>query len=244
MFFSKYVNPTSEEANIIVKYIIDNKDSIDDANILMFLKKVGDQKSLLKEIILRNIDNENNEMTVTVAQIVASDFETDNDIMQLLSLEGWNWFENSVNRLSLNCTLNKESEKLKKIYRECRDHNYELNSCYATYNFIILQAEVNGVVERLKYYMTNNIDTYVYRLIITPLKTRLKRDQALADKMFEEILKEKDPRIRTGFYSILTSAGVKSAGLREWRDHQYEHLNEYGYDMVANRDRKLIVALQ
>lgn len=244
VFFSKYVNPTSEEANIIVKYIIDNKDSIDDANILMFLKKVGDQKSLLKEIILRNIDNENNEMTVTVAQIVASDFETDNDIMQLLSLEGWNWYENSVNRLSLNCTLNKESEKLKKIYRECRDHNYELNSCYATYNFIILQTEVNGVVERLKYYMTNNIDTYVYRLIITPLKTRLKRDQALADKMFEEILKEKDPRIRTGFYSILTSAGVKSAGLREWRDHQYEHLNEYGYDMVANRDRKLIVVLQ
>ena len=244
VFFSKYVNPTSEEANIILEYVSNHKEIIDDANILMFLKKVGGQKSLLKEIVLRNIDNENDEMTAAVAQIVASDFETDDDILQVLNLDGWKWFDNSVNRLSLNCSLNKNADKLKKIYRECKHYNYELNRCYGTYNFIISQAEVKGIVERLKYYMAQNIDTYVYRLIDIPLKIRLKRDQTLADKMLDELLKEKDPRIKAGFYSILTSACVKTAELREWRDNQREYLNEYGYDISANRDRKLIVTMQ
>jgi hypothetical protein len=35
LFFSKYVNPTSEAARIIVNYLIENKDKIDDANILL-----------------------------------------------------------------------------------------------------------------------------------------------------------------------------------------------------------------
>lgn len=38
---------------------------------------------------------------------------------------------------------------------------------------------------------------------------RLKRDKATADKLYEELLQTEDPRIRVGFYSVLSSAGVK-----------------------------------
>lgn len=43
---------------------------------------------------------------------------------------------------------------------------------------------------------------------------RLKRDKATADKLYEELLQTEDPRIRVGFYSVLSSAGVKSVELR------------------------------
>ena len=81
-------------------------------------------------------------------------------------------------------------------------------------------------------------------MIVTPLTARLKRDKATADKLYEELLQTEDPRIRVGFYSILSSAGVKSVELRDWREHQYQHLDEYGLDIVLIRDRKLIVIVQ
>ncbi|MDE8697822.1 hypothetical protein PZH42_27595, partial [Bacteroides cellulosilyticus] len=37
VFFSKYFNTTSDAARIIVKYLNENRDNIDDANILLFL---------------------------------------------------------------------------------------------------------------------------------------------------------------------------------------------------------------
>lgn len=244
VFFSKYVNPASEAAKIIVNYVNDNKDKINDASIMLFLKRVEGQRPLLKELVLANVDNEDNEMTASVAQIVASDFDTDEDIKQMLKLDGWRWHVNSFNRVSLNCSLNTNIDKLAGIYREYKANNYYLDNGYSSYNFIFSLADEDTVFKKLKYYMTDLFDTIVYRLIVNPLVLRLKRDKALADKIYEELIVDKDPRIRMGFYSLLSAAGVKSAELREWRNHQHEHLREYGHDIMLNRDRQLIVAMQ
>lgn len=244
VFFSKYVNPASNTAKILVKYIIENMDKIDDANILMFLKKVEDQKPLLKELVIKNIDNENNEMTAAVAQIIASDFDKDEEIMQMLRLDNWNSFDVSFNRVLLNCLLNTNKDKLKEIYSDYKVNNYQLNNSFASYNFIFSLADENAVIKNLKYYLTELLDTFVYRIILNPLMLRLKRDEVLVDKIYEELLRTDDPRIRVGFYSLLSSAGVKSVELRNWQDHQHENLYEYGHDMVINRDRQLIATLQ
>lgn len=244
VFFSKYVNPTSEAARIIVKYLSENKDKIDDANILLFLKKVGNQKPLLKELILANIDKTNNEMSATVAKIIASDFDKDVDIQELLKLDEWRWYDDSINRISLNCSLNTNVDNLKKIYNEYRENKFGLDNSYASYNFIFSMIDENKVVDNLKYYLTELQDTFVYRLIVNPLTVRLRRDKKTADVLLNELLQTDDARIRVGFYSILSSAGVKSPELREWRTQQHEHLDEYGHDIVANRDRKLIKCIQ
>lgn len=244
VFFSKYINPTSDAARIIVKYLNENRDNIDDANILLFLMKVGNQKQLLKELVIENIDNTNSEMSATLAQIIDTEFDKDEDIKQLLKLEEWKWHNDSFNRISINCSLNTNVEKLKEIYNEAKENKYELTNYYASYNFIFSMMDENNVVEKLKYYLTKLQDAFVYRMIVAPLTVRLKRDKATADKLYEELLQPEDPRIRVGFYSILSAAGVKSVELRDWREHQYQHLDEYGHDIVLNRDRKLIVIVQ
>lgn len=244
VFFSKYINPTSDAARIIVKYLNENRDNIDDANILLFLMKVGNQKQLLKELVIENIDNTNSEMSATLAQIIDTEFDKDEDIKQLLKLEEWKWHNDSFNRISINCSLNTNVEKLKEIYNEAKENKYELTNYYASYNFIFSMMDENNVVEKLKYYLTKLQDAFVYRMIVAPLTVRLKRDKATADKLYEELLQTEDPRIRVGFYSILSAAGVKSVELRDWREHQYQHLDEYGHDIVLNRDRKLIVIVQ
>ena len=244
VFFLKYINTTSDAARIIVKYLNENRDNIDDANILLFLMKVGNQKQLLKELVIANIDNTNSEMSATLAQIIVTEFDKDEDIKQLLKLEEWKWHDDSFNRISINCSLNTNVENLKEIYSELKENKYELTNCYASYNFIFSMMDDNKVVENLKYYLTKLQETFVYRMIVTPLTMRLKRDKATADKLYEELLQTEDPRIRVGFYSVLSSAGVKSVELRGWREHQYQHLDEYGHDIVLNRDRKLIVIVQ
>ena len=241
VFFSKYVNSTSDAAKCIVKYLGDNKDKIDDANILLFLKKVGDQKTLLKELIMANIDNANNEMSATVARIIASDFSKDEDIKQLLKLDDWKEMIEPINRVSHNCSLNTNVNKLKEIYAEYKGNGYRLDNSYASYNFIFSMMDENEVVANLKYYLTELQDTFIYRIIVTSLLVRLKRDKAIADKLFDEMLLTDDQRMRIGFYSILSSAGVKSAELREWRLHQRKNLDEYGHvDAVANLSLILI----
>ena len=244
VFFSKYVNPTSEAANIIVRYLKEHKDKIDDANILLFIKKVGNQESFLKELIKANIDNTNSEMSATVAQIIASGFDKDEDIQELLKLDEWKWYEHSFNRVSLNCSLNTNVERLRELFGEYKENKYNLDSNYASYNYIFSMIDENKVVENLKYYLTELQDTFVYRMVVTPLTVRLKRDKATADILYEELIHTEDPRIRVGLYSILKSAGVKTAELRDWREHQHEHLNEYGHDIVWNRDRQLMVIVQ
>lgn len=244
VFFSKYINPTSDAARIILKYLNENRDKINNANILLFLMKAGDQKQLLKELIIANIDNTNSEMSATLAQIIVSEFGKDEDIKQLLTLEEWKWHDDSLNRISINCSLNTNEEKLKEIYNEAKENKYELTNSYAIYNLIFSMMDENNVVENLKYYLTKLHKTFVYRMIVTPLIVRLKRDKATVDKLYEELLQTEDPRIRVGFYSILSSAGVRSVELRDWRKHQYQHLDEYGHDIVLNRDRKLIVIVQ
>ena len=244
VFFSKYINPTSDAARIIVKYLNENRDNIDDTNILLFLMKVGNQKQLLKELVIANIDNTNSEMSATLAQIIVNEFDKDEDIKQLLKLEEWKWHDDSFNRISINCSLNTNVEKMKEIYSELKENKYELTNCYASYNFIFSMMDDNKVVENLKYYLTKHQEAFVYRMIVTPLTVRLKRDKATTDKLYEELLQTEDPRIRVGFYSVLSSAGVKSIELRDWREHQHQHLDEYGHDIVLNRDRKLIVIVQ
>ena len=244
VFFSKYVNPTSEAANIIVRYLKEYKDKIDDANILLFIKKVGNQNPFLKELIRANIDNTNNEMSATVAQIIASGFDNDEDIQKLLKLDEWNWYEHSFNRVSLNCSLNTNVERLRELFGEYKENKYNLDSNYASYNFIFSMIDENKVVENLKYHLTELQDTFVYRMVVTPLTVRLKRDKAIANILYEELIHTEDPRIRAGFYSILKSAGVKTAELRDWREHQHQHLNEYGHDIMLNRDRQLMVIVQ
>ena len=183
-------------------------------------------------------------MSATLAQIIVTEFNNDEEIKQLLKLEEWKWNDDSFNRISINCSLNTNVERLKEIYNEARENKYEMTDYYASYNFIFSMMDKNKVVEKLKYYLTQLQDTFVYRMIVTPLTVRLKRDKATADKLYEELLQTEDPRIRIGFYSILSSAGVKSVELRDWREHQYPHLDEYGHDIVLNRDRKLIVIVQ
>lgn len=244
VFFSKYVNPASDAAKVIVTYLSENKDKIDDANILLFLKKVGNQKPLLKELIMVNIDNANNEMSATVAKIIASDFDKDEEIKQLLCLDDWKEMMDPINRISHNCSLNTNVDKLNEIYTDYKEHDYSLDNSYASYNFIFSMMDENKVVANLKYYLTDLQDSFVYRLVVTPLLVRLKRDKATADKLFDELLHADDPRLRIGYYSILSSAGVKSAELREWRLHQHKNLDDYGHDIVKNRDRKLIVTIQ
>lgn len=183
-------------------------------------------------------------MSATVAQIIASDFDKDEDIQNLLKLDEWKWYESSFNRVSLNCFLNANVEKLKALFNEYKENQYGLKNDYVSYNFICSMTDENKVIENLRYYLTELQDSFVYRMIVTPLTVRLKRDKAMADKLYEELLLTDDPRIRVAFYSLLSSAGVKSTELRNWREHQYEHLNEYGHDIVLNRDRKLIVTLQ
>lgn len=161
-----------------------------------------------------------------------------------MTLEEWKWLDDSFNRISINCSLNTNEEKLKEIYNEAKENKYELTNSYAKYNFIFSMMDENNVVENLKYYLTKLQKTFVYRMIVTPLIVRLKRNKATVDKLYEELLQTEDPRIRVGFYSILSSAGVKSVELRDWREHQYQHLDEYGHDIVLNRDRKLIVIVQ
>ena len=240
VFFSKYVNPTSNEARILVNYFEDNKDRIDDANILLFLKRVGGQKALLKELVIANIDNTNNEMSATLAQIIASDFDKDEDIRRLLLLDEWDYRKDSINRVSLNCSLNTNDNRLKAIFAEYKEVNYELSYCYASFNFLFSLSTIDKVVENLKYYLTNLRDSFVYRLIRTPLISRLKRDKEMVDRMYEELMQTEDPRVRVAFYSILLASGVRSAELRDWRKHQHEYLAEYGYDIVQNRERRLM----
>ena len=206
--------------------------------------KVGNQKQLLKELVIANIDNTNSEMSATLAQIIVNEFDKDEDIKQLLKLEEWKWHDDSFNRISINCSLNTNVEKMKEIYSELKENKYELTNCYASYNFIFSMMDDNKVVENLKYYLTKHQEAFVYRMIVTPLTVRLKRDKATTDKLYEELLQTEDPRIRVGFYSVLSSAGVKSIELRDWREHQHQHLDEYGHDIVLNRDRKLIVIVQ
>lgn len=244
VFFSKYVNPASDAAKVIVTYLSENKDKIDDANILLFLKKVGNQKPLLKELIMANIDNANNEMSATVAKIIASDFGKDEEIKQLLCLDDWKEMMDPINRISHNCSLNTNVDKLNEIYTDYKEHDYSLDNSYASYNFIFSMMDENKVVANLKYYLTDLQDSFVYRIILTPLMVRLKRDKAIADKLFNEMRLTDDQRMRIGYYSILSSAGVKSAELREWRLHQHKNLDDYGHDIVKNRDRKLIVTIQ
>lgn len=244
VFFSKYINPTSDAARIIVKYLNENRDNIDDANILLFLMKVGNQKQLLKKLVIANIDNTNSEMAATLAQIIVTEFDKDEDIKQHLKLEQWKLHDGSFNKISINCSLNTNVEKLKEIYNESKKNKHQLTNSYASYNFIFSMMEENKVVENLKYYLTELQDAFAYRMIVTPLTVRLKRDKATADKLYEELLQTEDPRIRVGFYSVLSSAGVKSVELKDWREHQYQHLDEYGHDIVLNRDRKLIVIVQ
>lgn len=73
---------------------------------------------------------------------------------------------------------------------------------------------------------------------------RLKRDKETADMMLEELLHTEDSRARVALYSILSSAGVKSAELRDWREQQHDNLEQYGYDIVQNRERKLLAVVQ
>lgn len=244
VFLSQYVNPVTEDAKVIVNYINDNKDKIDDANILLFLKKIGGQKELLKELVMEQIDKGNSEITATLAKIVASDFANDDDIKQKMALDDYHWCGGSLGRVSLNCLLNTNTTKTKEIYKEVRGYPYPLENSFATYNFFITQEDTGDVMRRIKRCLVGAYSDYVSQMVISTIMTRLNRDKDLVELIFDELVATDDQNIKVGYYSLLSSAGVKPEELISWREQQQERLDEYGRDIVRNRNRRLKAVLQ
>ena len=71
---------------------------------------------MLKELVMAHIDKGDSDINATVAQIIASDFSEDEDIQQRLSLDDWHWYDNSINRVSLNCSLNTSHRYIRTYY--------------------------------------------------------------------------------------------------------------------------------
>lgn len=243
VFFAKYAQSGSEAAEVIAKYIENNKDKVEDASLLMFIKRMGGRRQLLKELVIANIDKGNDEIAAVVEEIIVSEFKNDEEIKQLLSLDGWVLFRDSFNRVSLSCTLNTNMDKLKAIYQECKEVHYEIGNSYADINFYFSSAPVDRIVENLDYFLIRQKSLFVYKMTIMLLTKRVKRDAELADKIFGELMASDNTRMMVALYSLLISAGVKTVELRDWRNQQHECLYEYGHDVQHNRDRQMIAVM-
>ena len=235
-FFAKHSAKSSPTYPYIMDFISNNANTIKNNSIISFLSRTSPTSPILKDILLRFINNEERSKGILAGRLLGTNFKNDsqvyNDVIKVQNI-----YDNG--KIMALCTGWSKEPILKDMFNEIVKSQYQVDN-YVGYNLKFLFRDVNNLTEFLKGIFTNTNDTILHhKYFYIPLIERLKRDKDFSLAIKRLLLSSDSINEKISYYNLLSQANMVDEDVTLWKNKITDFKSDFGYDIVSNKTVRL-----
>ncbi|MFW9989297.1 MAG: NACHT domain-containing protein [Candidatus Odinarchaeota archaeon] len=233
-FWAKYSGTSSSTYPYIIDFINKNIDSIDNVELLDFLRRTAPMSSLLKNIALRLIDTDNSGAAVYSGKLIGEIYG--NSDLETRIIKNLNEMRCSDGKIVALCIGWPRSSALKMFYKYLKANNIRVNNIphyYLGFHFCNASRVVSFLDESFRNYKSV---IYDHSSFIDPLMRRIKKDNGVQQILKQKLLNSQSITSKISIYSIFSMLNLIDSEIVEWKQKQYmkPDINAYGYNILTN----------
>lgn len=236
-FFARYSSKSSPTYSHLMEFISNNSSTIKNNSIISFLNRTMPKSPVLKEILLRFInDNTERHNKIIAGRILGTNFKDDiqvyNDVIKVQDI-----YDNG--RIIALCNGWQQEPVLKTIFDEIVEYEIPVDN-YVGFNLKFLFRDINNLTEFIKNISTNagEIKRY-HKFFFIPMIERLKRDINFCLAIKELLLSSDSINEKISYYNLLSHVNMVDDDVTQWKNKITDFKNDFGYDIVSNKTVRL-----
>ena len=236
-FFARHSVKSSPTYSYIIDYISKNSTSIKNSSLIVFLNRTTPKSSILKDILLRIIkNNESDNNKILAGRLLGLNFKNDSQVFNEVCLVK-DVFD--VGRIMALCNGWQEEPVLRKIFDDIVEHQIPVDN-YVGFNLKFLFRDVSNLIEFIKGISTNVGEFKLYhKFFFVPMIERLKRDKDFRLAVKGLLLSSISISEKISYYNLLSQVNMIDEDITMWKNKITDFKNDFGYDIVSNRTVRL-----
>lgn len=237
-FFARYSSKSSPTCNHIMEFISNNSKTIKNNSIISFLNRTMPKSPILKEILLRfinDVDRHNN--GILAGRLLGTNFKNDNQVYEEVKKVENIWDSGRIIAL---CSGWPDEPILKEMFDDLVESQAQHVDDYVGYNLKFLFRDVDNLTDFLKNISSNTGDIKRrHKYFFIPMIERLKRDNLFGLAIKRLLLSSSSISEKISFYNLLTQANMLDEDIILWKNKITDFKNDFGYDIVSNKTVRL-----
>ncbi|MDD5571957.1 MAG: hypothetical protein PHD97_12475, partial [Bacteroidales bacterium] len=235
-FFARHSVRSSPTYPYIMEFISNHYTTIKNNSIISFLNRTTPKSPILKDILLRIINNPDRGNRILAGRLLGTNFKNDSQVYE--EVKKIEHGENSGKIIAL-CSGWSQEPILNKMFDDIIKNQYHVDD-YVGFNLKFLFRDVNNLTEFLKGIFTNAGDIKRYhKYFFVPMIERLKRDKDFGLAIKKLLLSSQSINEKISFYNLLSQAGMVDEDVTLWKNKITDFKNDFGYDIVSNKTVRL-----
>lgn len=235
-FLARHSTRSSQTRKHLVQYVYDNRESISNISILSYLNRTESKSPLLKDILLRLVEDNNKDTQVFSGRLLGANFNNDSQV--------YNAVKNNLDlyepgKVMALCKGWPKDQALQDLFENLVEGQVQTNH-YVGFSLKFLFRDINNLKKFLKEILENQKDIkYYHRYFIIPLLERLTRDENFSNAVKDLLMNSKTISERISYFNLLSKARKVDDEISIWKDQFTVFKNDFGYDIVSNQTVRL-----
>ncbi|WP_291728249.1 NACHT domain-containing protein [Bernardetia sp.] len=237
-FFARYSTRSSPTYSYIMDFISNNAATIRNNSIISFLNRTNPKSPILKEILLRFINDSDKRNRILAGRLLGINFKNDNQVYEEVKKVRDSWDSGRIIAL---CNGWSDEPILKKMFDELVESQISVDvDNYVGFNLKFLFRDVDNLIDFLKNISVNAGDIKEYhKFFFIPMIERLRRDKNFGLAIKELLLSSTSINERISYYNLLSQANMIDEDITSWKNKITDFKNDFGYDIVSNKTVRL-----
>lgn len=233
-----YLAKISKKDSPTVPYIkeyINTLDDISNSDLINFLMRNISDKNHLKQLLIKNIDNSNEEVAINCGRLLGDLFHNDKDVYEIVSqIENIHMAQGKLMAL---CQGWSNDDKLMSIFNQLVQEQARVNASLA-YNLRLTCGNSQRVLDFLEEVLSNYHEfEYQHGFFYHCLIRRLKNDESLKLILKTDLLNTESISKKVSYYGLLNEIGGFDEEVIEWKEKMKLQTNvkQFGFDITKNK---------
>lgn len=235
-FFARNSSKSSPTYNYLMEFISKNSATIKNNSILSFLNRTTPQSSILKEILLRFINNNEEHNEILAGRILGTNFKNDSQVYDEVKNVKKSSFSAKIIAL---CSGWPNEPILKEVFDDLVKNKSHVDN-YVGFNLKFLFRDIDNLSEFLKNIFTDASDVKRYhKYFFIPMIERLKRDKDFSLAIKQLLFSSDSISEKISYYNLLSQVNMVDEEVTFWKNQITDFKNDFGYDIVSNKTVRL-----
>jgi 3-methyladenine DNA glycosylase AlkD len=235
-FFARHSIRSSPSYSYLIEFITNNIETIQNSSVISFLNRTSPRSSILKDILLRIIKSPEAKNKVLAGKLLGTNFKGDSlvyeEVCKVKDID-------DVGRIIALCNGWPGEKILKEMFDEIVNSNSQVDY-HIGYNLKFLFRDVKNLKEFLENAIENAKESKRYhQYFFVPMVERIKRDVELCNVIKEALLNSPTVNKKISYYNLLSQVNMIDDEVRLWKNQINDFQNDYGYDIVSNKEASL-----
>ncbi|NLI72042.1 MAG: NACHT domain-containing protein [Bacteroidales bacterium] len=235
-FFARHSSKSSPTYSYLMEFIANNASTIKNNSIISFLSRTMPKSPVLKEVLLRCINNSERHNEILAGRLLGTNFKNDSQVYDNIKDVKVN---DSSGKIIALCIGWPNEPILKEMFNDIVKKQYYVDY-HVGFSLKFLFRDIKNLTEFLIEIFTNNSDNRRYhRYFFIPMIERLKRDKDFSLAIKRLLLSSNSISEKISYYNLLSQVNMVDEEVTAWKNGITDFKNDFGYDIVSNKTVRL-----